>query len=187
MNDLILSSKRLLLKGITPALIHELYETQSKEDIIRFFGFDEADYQKFKAMHEKGMETYHLSLFFFLLINKQTGQSIGECGFHNWHNVHNRAELFYKLRNDADKRQGLMTEALPLVLDHGFNRMHLHRIEALVAEWNTPSVKLLQRHGFTKEGTMREDYFFEGSQEDSDCYSLLKREWQKLTTPNPEG
>jgi ribosomal-protein-alanine N-acetyltransferase len=63
------------------------------------------------------------------------------------------------------------------VLDVGFIELNLHRIEALVAADNTPSVKLLLRYGFTKEGTMREDYVVEGKNEDSDCYSLLKWEW----------
>lgn len=70
-----------------------------------------------------------------------------------------------------------MTEALKEVLNFGFTTLNLHRIEALVASWNIPSVKLLQHYGFTKEGTMREDYVVNGKHEDSDCYSLLKREW----------
>lgn len=166
-----------MLKAITPDLIHELYETKSREDIMRFFGFEEADYQHFKNMHEHGMETYRFSMFFFLLIHMETGLPVGECGFHTWNKIHNRAELFYKLRNDVDKQKGLMTEALKAVLDFGFSELGLHRIKALVAESNTASVKLLQRYGFTKEGTMREDYLVDGKQEDSDCYSLLRWEW----------
>lgn len=30
----------------------------------------------------------------------------------------------------------------------------------------------------TKEGTMREDYGVNGKNEDADCYSLLKWEWE---------
>ena len=72
-----------------------------------------------------------------------------------------------------------MTEALKATLEFGFTQLNLHRIEALVADWNIPSVKLLQRYGFTKEGIMREDYCVNGKNEDSDCYSLLKWEWEK--------
>ena len=130
-------------------------------------------------MHEHGMETHRLSMYFFLLINRENNLPIGECGFHTWNKSHNRAELFYSLRNDADKQKGFMTEALQAVLDFGFNQLNLHRITALVAAYNIPSVKLLLRYGFTKEGTMREDYIVDGKNEDSDCYSLLKWEWKK--------
>lgn len=172
-----ITTQRLILKSITPALIHELFNTKPKDGIIRFFGVDEAGYEHFKDMHEKGMETHRLSLFFFLLIDKQNNLPIGECGFHTWNQTHRRAELFYSLRKDADKQKGFMTEALHKVLNFGFTELNLHRIEALVAADNTPSVKLLLRYGFTKEGTMREDYVVEGKNEDSDCYSLLKWEW----------
>ena len=51
-----------------------------------------------------------------------------------------------------------MTEALKAVLAYGFTNMGLYWVEALVADYNSPSVKLLQRFGFSIEGTVREDY-----------------------------
>ena len=172
-----ISTERLLLKGITPALIHELFRNKTKDEIIQYFGIDEDMFGHYKNMHEMGMETHRISLFVFLLINKETMLPIGDCGFHTLNMTHRRAELFYTLRRDADKRKGYMTEALPRVLDYGFTELGLHRLEALTAHWNIPSVKLLLRYGFTKEGTMREDYVVNGKNEDSDCYSLLKWEW----------
>lgn len=170
---------RLILKGITPAIIHLFYSTKSKQEILDYFGFDEGLYEHYKNMHEKGMETHRISLFFFLMIEKETNLPIGDCGFHTWNKSHNRTELFYGLRNDSVKQKGFMTEALQEVLDYGFHELNLHRIEALVGAFNIPSVKLLQHFGFTKEGTMREDYVVDGKNEDSDCYSLLKWEWKK--------
>jgi ribosomal-protein-alanine N-acetyltransferase len=134
-------------------------------------------------MHEKGMETHRHSLFFFLLVEKNTEQPIGECGFHTWNRTHQRAELYYVLRADTHKRKGYMTEVVPKVIRYGFEEMELHRIEALVAPWNTPSVKLLQQNQFVFEGMVREDYIIDGKHENSDCYSLLKHEWQNLTAP----
>lgn len=177
-NKIEIFTHRLILKSITPALIHELYNTKTKDEIIHFFGFDEEGYDRLKNMHEKGMETDRLSMYFFLLIDKTNNLPIGECGFHTWNVIHKRAEIFYSMRKDAYKQKGFMTEALQAVLDFGFNELGLHRIQALVADYNTPSIKLLLHYGFTKEGTMREDYVEKGIHEDSDCYSLLKREWE---------
>lgn len=174
-----ISTQRLVLTSITPVLIQELFRTKSQQEIKLFFGVDEAGYAHFKEMNEKGMETHRFSLYFFLLTEKHSREPIGDCGFHTWNTKHNRAELFYSLRKNEHKRKGFMTEALKPVLEFGFTKLNLHRIEALVAEWNTPSVKLLQRFGFTKEGTMREDYLENGKHGDSDCYSLLKWEWEK--------
>lgn len=174
-----IETPRLILKSITPALIHEFYNTKSQEEIQDYFRMDEAAYEHYKTMHEKGMETHRISLFVFLLIEKETGLPIGECGFHTWAASHNRAEVFYHLRDEKAKRKGFMTEALKRVLEYGFTDLKLHRVEALIAAENEPSLRLLLRYGFTKEGTMREDYFVNGKNEDSECYSLLKWEWEK--------
>lgn len=174
-----ITTPRLILKSITPALIHDFYNTKSKEEIKSYFGFDDAAFGHYKDMHEKGMETHRISLLFFLLIEKESDLPIGECGFHTWTASHNRAEVFYNMRNDNYKKKGYMTEALEAVLKFGFTELNLHRIEALIAAENEPSLRLLLRYGFSREGTMREDYVVNGINEDSDCYSLLKWEWEK--------
>ncbi len=179
-NQYEVTTNRLILRSITPSIIHNLFNTKSKEEIIQYFGFDDAGYAHCLSMHELGMETHRLSLFYFLLVDKINNKPIGECGFHTWNSTHCRAELFYSLRHDDDKQKGLMTEALNVVLEYGFQTLNLHRIEALLDKNNTPSVKLLLKYGFTKEGTMREDYVVNGKNEDSDCYSLLKWEWENL-------
>ena len=180
-----IDTQRLRLKSITPAFIHQMFDTKSREEIISYFGFDEAGFELYKDMHKKGMETHRISLFVFLLVEKETGLPIGECGFHTWNKTHNRTEVFYNMRNDSHKQKGYMTEALEAVLKFGFTELKLHRIEALIAADNEPSLKLLLRYGFSKEGTMREDYFVNGTNEDSDCYSLLKWEWKKMNANIP--
>ena len=179
MAPITIETERLLLKGITPSLIHELFTTKTKQELMFFFGFDKDGYLHIKSMHEKGMETHSISLFYFLLIDKQSNLPIGECGFHTWNLKHKRAELFYKLHKDSDKRKGYMTEAVKVVLEYGFTQLNLHRIAAMVANSNTPSVKLVSNNKFTFEGTMREDYNVNEINEDSECYSLLKTEWEQ--------
>jgi len=174
-----IQTPRLILKSITPALIHKWFREKTKEEIQAFFGADEEAYQQLKTMHEQGMETNRISLFYFLLLEKDTSRVLGDCGFHTWNKTHRRAELFYNLKHDSDKAKGFMTEALGRIITYGFEDLALHRIQALAASYNTPSIKLLERYGFTKEGTAREDYVVDDINDDSECYSLLKLEWVK--------
>lgn len=178
MSEIQLETKHLHLKAITSQFIHHFFQTKSKLEIMDFLGVDDTGFEKYLEMHKGGIETYQLSLCFFLLIEKESQLPIGECGFHTWNKKHHRAELFYSLRNDIYKQKGYMTEALAIVLKYGFEQMSLHRIEALIADWNEPSLKLINKYGFVKEGIMRQDYFYNGKYEDSICYSLLKSEWQ---------
>lgn len=178
-NQIELTTERLLLKSITPQIINTLFNEKTEAEIKQFFDVDESGYNHLKRMHEGGMETHRLSLFYFLIIDKETSAIIGECGFHTWNKSHNRAELFYSLKHDRDKRKGIMSEAVTKVLDFGFTTLKFHRVEALTATGNIASIKLLEHFKFLKEGTMREDYVVDGKNENSECFSLLKWEWEK--------
>ena len=176
-HEIEIETTRLLLKSITPAFVNYLFKEKTQDEIMLYFNFDIHGYNHLKEMYEKGMETHRISMFYFLLFDKETQKCIGECGFHTWNKTHSRAELFYSLKEDSYKRKGLMTETLNKVIAFGFNKLNLHRIEALTASWNSASIKLLENFKFTKEGIMREDYLVDGKYESSECYSLLKNEW----------
>ena len=174
-----LRTVRLSLRAVTPDITRHYLNSRSHEEIMSFFGVDEKGIRDMRAMAEKGLETFRLSLYYFLLIENESQSVIGECGFHTWNTHHNRAELFYSLRKEEFKRRGFMTEAVPVVLSFGFTVLGLHRVQALVASDNVPSVRLLDRFGFKKEGILRQDYLVDGNYEDSDCYSLLASEWSR--------
>jgi len=71
-----------------------------------------------------------------------------------------------------------MTEALTEVLLFGFKEMKLNRIQAITFPENLGSVRVLEKLGFQKEGTLREWGYFKGRYQDVYCYSLLRREWK---------
>ncbi len=48
-----------------------------------------------------------------------------------------------------------MTEAVEIILNYAFKDLKLHRLEANVQPNNTPSINILKRAGFTKEGFSR--------------------------------
>ncbi len=71
-----------------------------------------------------------------------------------------------------------MSEAVRAMLDYGFGRMGLHRVEALPLEENSSSIRLLERLGFRQEGHLRQRIFFDGRRIDQRMYSLLAGEWR---------
>ncbi len=57
---------------------------------------------------------------------------------------------FYCAANFAG--QGWMSQGLKLLIDHAFNELKLHRLEANIQPDNHPSINLVKRHGFRQEG-----------------------------------
>ncbi len=73
-----------------------------------------------------------------------------------------------------------MTEAFEAVLEFGFGKMELNRIEALVHPNNLASIRLLEKFAFQNEGIMRDYYFRGGMFHDSLRFSLLRKGWRSL-------
>src|SRR2546428_8453278 len=133
-NPNILETKRLLLREINPEALNNLFNTASDSEIISFLGLNteeglEAEKTKFK----NGLTTFNRSFTHFQLITKFDQKIIGSCGFHSWMLQHNRAEIGYSLYRDESKGKGFMTEAIKPIIVFGFEKMNLHRIEALIS------------------------------------------------------
>ena len=69
-----------------------------------------------------------------------------------------------------------MTEVLPAMLGFGYGVLDLHRIEALVTVGNERSCRLLERHGFQREGLLRDHGFWRGRYWDQIAYARLRAE-----------
>lgn len=66
--------------------------------------------------------------------------------------------------------KGYALESLQVVLNYGFEKINFHTILAQILSDNGPSLKLIDRLGFTKEGHFKDCYFFEGEFYDLEQY-----------------
>ncbi|HEX7760063.1 MAG TPA: GNAT family protein [Caulobacteraceae bacterium] len=90
---------------------------------------------------------------------KAGGEFLGTCGFNSLVLERGcRGEIAYDLAR-AWQGRGVMAEVMPALIDLGLGRLRLQRLEAFVTPGNEPSCRLLERHGFACEGTLR-DYGF---------------------------
>ena len=81
-------------------------------------------------------------------------------------------QVGYRL-DAAHTGHGYMTEALLCLIPKIFFYYKLHRIEADILPENHPSLRLVQRLGFTQEGVARGRYFCGGMYRDYLRFSLL--------------
>lgn len=178
MNFKLIETKRLLLKGLSPNDMTEIFERNLKPMIMTILGHrSEADYEKEYHKYKNGYAAYNRSFMLFLLEDKTSGKIIGRCGLHNWNTDHWRAEIGYAMEDEDYKKQGLMGEAVEAIIDYGFKFLNLHRIEALVGKENIPSLRLMEKNNFIREGVLREHYYVAGKFEDSVMFSRLREEY----------
>lgn len=72
---------------------------------------------------------------------------------------------------------GYMTEAVGLALRVAFSDLGLHRVEANVQPVNKPSIAVLKRNGFVKEGFSRRYLKINGRWRDHERWAILKEDW----------
>jgi ribosomal-protein-serine acetyltransferase len=114
------------------------------------------------------------------------GRAAGTLGLSSFQPLIASAELGYWLRTDLSGR-GLMTEAAAAVVDFGFEQVHLHRIELHAGRANAGSIRVAEKLGFRRVGTLRDGS--RGADGWYDCYvfDLLESDERPgLLTPAAE-
>jgi ribosomal-protein-alanine N-acetyltransferase len=70
--------------------------------------------------------------------------------------------------------QGYMTRGVSAVIPFAFDVLRLHRVEAACIPTNQPSIRLLERTGFVREGYAREYLCINGLWQDHLLYARLR-------------
>ncbi|MFD9794180.1 GNAT family N-acetyltransferase [Streptomyces sp. NPDC059070] len=109
------------------------------------------------------------------------GAFVGWCSLTGWNPDYRSASLGYIL-NDTMWGHGYATEAVHAVLAWGFDTLDLNRVQAEVDTRNTASGRVLEKIGFVREGTLREECVVNGEVSDTWVFGLLRRERRPSTT-----
>ncbi len=174
----LIETKRLRLIGLSPDDMKYIFQNLTKSEIKKILGHrSEEDYLKEESKYKNGYSSYNRSFILFLLTDKESDKIIGRCGIHNWNIEHRRAEIGYVMHDENYRRKGLMTETIHAIINYGFKKMNLNRIDALVGIGNIPSLRLMEKFNFIKEGVLRQHNFVNDKFEDSVIFSKLCYEY----------
>lgn len=104
--------------------------------------------------------------------------SVGNLGFMNFDQCERSAEIsiFIGEKNLWDKGYG--SQAIQLMLKHGFENLNLNRIFLRVYETNERGIRSYEKAGFQHEGRMRQARFQQGRYIDVLLMSVLRDESQ---------
>lgn len=151
-----ITTDRLLLRQIHPADIHNVFRGLSNPKVIQFYGVSYAtleDTQRqmdwFAAQEADGTGLW------WAVCARDNSVFYGVGGLTDINKEHRKGEVGFWLLHEYWGR-GIMKEAMPLMLDYGFEAMDLHRIEGFVEQNNTNCQNALRKIDFQYEGTMRD-------------------------------
>jgi len=176
-----LETDRLILREITWRDVGALYNLFSDPEVTRYN--DVYTFQNWvdaETLFHFLQERYRkrIGLRWGITLKSNDAQTlIGTCGYNTWARNNNCGEIGYDLLQ-THWNLGYMTEAVRAIVRFGFTRMHLNRVEADVMVPNNGSAKVLQKVGFTEEGTLRQRGYWKGEYHDLRFFSILREEFE---------
>src|SRR5579875_3269071 len=179
-----LHSARLRLRAFADADAADLFALHSNARVLRYWDAppwsEPARAEKFIAacrrMEQEGTGAR-------LAVDRVSdGAFIGWCSLNRWNPDYRSASLGYCYA-EAAWGHGYATEAAHAVLQWAFDTLDLNRVQAETDTRNVASARVLEKLGFVREGTLREDCIVNGDVSDSWVFGLLRREWLLSSEP----
>ncbi|QCR31297.1 GNAT family N-acetyltransferase [Lysinibacillus sp. SGAir0095] len=119
------------------------------------------------------------SRFVFAVIANNTFIGSGEINIQDF--IDRKGEIGYVVHPDY-WGLGYATEVAKILIEFGFKQLNLHRISATCDPRNLGSVKVLEKVGMMREGTIRDDFLIHNGWRDSHLYGILEHEWLEKST-----
>jgi len=177
-----IDTENLRLRSINQSDAGKLFKILADDEVIKFYdddvfseisqASDQINAWEHGYKNKRGIR--------WGITKKEGGEIIGSCGYYGFHNWHKRASIGYEL-DRSYWRQGIMTEALSAIVDYGFRKMAINRIDAVIMPENIASVKMLEKIGFQQEGLLAE-YEKWGTKGFVDLYiyAILRKSWHSM-------
>jgi RimJ/RimL family protein N-acetyltransferase len=126
----------------------------------------------------------------YSIIDKETDELLGICGFRDIDLLNQTAEVGIFIGNKDYWGKGYGTEALSLLLDIGFKTLNLHNVQLRVNDYNKRAIRAYEKVGFMKSGVRREAVYRNLERHDFIFMDILSSEFYNIhtkTTANAVG
>jgi ribosomal-protein-alanine N-acetyltransferase len=131
-----------------------------------------------KELLDKYISSYEKEDYYrWAVIEKYSGICIGQIAFFLVDSKNHYAEIEYCIGADFQCK-GFATEATKAIIAYGFNEINLHKVQICTKTINKPSKRVIEKCGFTYEGTLRDYFYMNGEYVGRLYFSMLRKEFK---------
>lgn len=112
-----------------------------------------------------------------VIVRNETDEAIGDLALMDIDLLNRNASVRIALNDEKHRGHGFGTEAMKLILEHGFHNLGLHRIGLNVYHYNARAKRSYEKLGFKQEGVIRGELFYEGEFHDNILMGVLADEF----------
>lgn len=202
-----IETPRLLLRKITLGDYMDMYDYARDPEVPRYLIWDPHPNADYTYRYVKTLDKQYKAGEFFdwgvciktggssentgdfrikriFLTRKSGGRTpntrfIGTCGFTSFDFNNLSAEIGYVFHRDM-WGQGIAGEAVSAVMDFGFRKIGLNRIEARYMVENQNSRRVMEKCGMSFEGIHRRSMLIKGEFRDIGVFSILRDEYMNI-------
>jgi len=175
----------------TERLILRRFEYADAEAVLHYWAADErvqslysepvySTLDEVNGLLERYISSYESDgCYRWAIVEKNCGECIGQIAYFLVDSKNHFAEIEYCIGSEFQCR-GYATEATKAIIDYGFRKMNLHKVQICTKTINVPSKRVIEKCGFTFEGTLRDYFYMDGEYVGRHYFSMLKSEFEKM-------
>ncbi len=161
----------------------DLYDSFAASDpegaVWTYMGYGPfADFETFRGW--LGQREESRDPWFYAFVRRDTGKLVGMGSFMRCDASNGVIEIGHIWMSPGLQRTRAATEAIYLMMRHGFDDLGVRRLEWKCDALNAPSRKAAERFGFTYEGIFRQHLIVKGRNRDTAWYAMTDKEWPAM-------
>lgn len=131
-----------------------------------------------RGLLDKYIGSYEKNDYYrWAITEKGADECIGQIAFFLVDSKNHFAEIEYCV-GSAFQCRGYATEATKALIAYGFDRINLHKVQICTKTINAPSKRVIEKCGFTYEGTLRDYFCMNGEYVGRLYFSILRSEYE---------
>ena len=175
----------LLIRPYPLSDTEKLYEAakESVAELLPFLPWCHPGYviDEARSWIQLQVEQLQLRKEYQFVIASADGKFLGGCGLNAIDRENRRANLGYWIRS-SETRRGAATAATRLLVSWAFDNTELNRLEIVVSTLNIASLRVAEKAGAVREGTLRSRLLLHGVAHDAVAFSFVRKDFESCSS-----
>lgn len=171
-----LKGKYIQLRALEPEDLEFIYEMENDVSVWEV-SQTQTPYSKFSIeqyLENANQDIYEAKQLRLAICNIKTQKTIGLIDLFDFDPKNNRVGVGILIQNLQNRRQGIGSEALEILINYAFAYLNLNQMYANIDPENVASVRLFTKFEFQKIGTKKGWNLVDGVYKDETLFQLFK-------------
>lgn len=166
------------LRALEPEDLDFIYSIENDETIWEVSN-TQTPYSKFlikRYLENAQQDIYEAKQLRLAICRNKEIRAVGLIDLFEYDPRNSRAGVGIMIKNAGDKRLGIGSEALQLLIKYSFHHLNLHQLYANIDTGNEASIALFTKFGFQKIGTKKDWNITGGKFADESLFQLINHQ-----------